>query len=238
MSEPTLEEVLQATAYDKLAEPFMPELVSWRIGSDNAKRENGRVVEKATRGQALAYIDARDVMDRLDFVMGPQNWQCRYPQVGGTTICEIGLLFGNDWIWKADGAGDTRIESEKGSLSDSFKRAGVRWGIARYLYHCGSPWVDLDERGKIKKEAYPALNKELERASNRNLWGDRNHFNLYRLFRDALREFCVDPELLEQFMEGQKGHLAQLKVGARREVENELARLMDKLKQPVKEAAE
>lgn len=91
---------------------------------------------------ALAYIDARDVMDRLDAVCGPDRWQsefCETPK--GRMICRIGILTDNGWVWKGDGAGDTDVEGEKGGISDSLKRAAVSWGIGRYLYRLKSPWV-------------------------------------------------------------------------------------------------
>ena len=90
-------------------------------------------------------IDARDVMDRLDNVCGPENWQDRYPHISGRVVCEIGIKIGGEWVWKSDGAGDTAVEKEKGGLSDAFKRAGVMWGIGRYLYSLSAPWVDLKE---------------------------------------------------------------------------------------------
>lgn len=122
-----------------LTAPFPPDRVSWRVGSTTADRK---------RGMALAYIDARDVMDRLDEVCGPENWQCRYPHANGKTVCEIGIRINGEWIWKADGAGDTDFEAEKGALSDAFKRAAVRWGIGRYLYDLEAPWVDIEVSGR------------------------------------------------------------------------------------------
>lgn len=141
--------------FNKLAAPFPPDKVHWRVGSTNKDK---------TRGLALAYIDARDVMDRLDEVCGPENWQCRYPHANGKTVCEIGLRIlscdGPDdnhtdacmeWVWKADGAGDTDYEAEKGALSDAFKRAAVRWGIGRYLYDLPAVWVEIEPAGKSFK---------------------------------------------------------------------------------------
>lgn len=139
--------------FEQLAAPFPPDKVSWRVGSSNKKKrqkETGDNYAKATKGQVLAYIDARDVMDRLDEVCGPGGWQNRYTHADKKTICEIGILTQDgEWIWKADGAGESDIEAEKGALSDAFKRSAVRWGVGRYLYHLPTPWVDLDEREQI-----------------------------------------------------------------------------------------
>lgn len=138
-----------------LRAPFTPEQVSWRVGATNADK---------TRGLALAYIDARVVYDRLDAVCGPGGWQCRYPHAEAKTVCEIGILVANEWIWKANGAGDSQQEAEKGALSDALKRAAVAWGIGRYLYDLASPWVEIEQRGKsyvIKDSEYPRLAKLL-----------------------------------------------------------------------------
>jgi hypothetical protein len=127
----------------KLSAPFPPDRVSWRVGSTTGDKK---------RGMALAYIDARDVMGRLDEVCGPY-WQCRYPHANGKTICEIGIKVGDEWVWRADGAGDTDFEAEKGAISDAFKRAAVKWGIGKYLYDVDAPWVEIEPAGKSFKIA-------------------------------------------------------------------------------------
>lgn len=146
--------------FAKLCAPFPPEVVSWRVGSTNADK---------TRGLALAYIDARDVMRRLDEVCGPENWQRRYPWSDGKRLpCEIGIRVNGEWIWKSDGAGETDVEAEKGAFSDSFKRAAVSWGIGRYLYDLESPWVALEPMGrsyKIAESEYPRLRALLAKSA-------------------------------------------------------------------------
>lgn len=126
-----------------LTAPFPADAVSWRVGSTNRDK---------TKGMALAFIDARDVMDRLDAVCGPDGWQDRYPHANGKTVCEIDIWCGDrGWVTKSDGAGDTDFEANKGALSDAFKRAAVRWGIGRYLYALPSPWVEVEPMGKSFK---------------------------------------------------------------------------------------
>jgi hypothetical protein len=69
-----------------------------------------------------------------------------------------------EWLWKADGAGDTDVEAEKGALSDAFKRAAVRWGVGRYLYGLPSPWVEVEPAGRsvrIRKDEYSKLRQLL-----------------------------------------------------------------------------
>lgn len=122
-----------------LAAPFPPDRVSWRVGSTMADKK---------KGMALAYIDARDVMDRLDAVVGPANWRRVHPHANGRTLCSLEIKIGGEWVAKEDGAGDTDVEAEKGALSDAFKRAAVNWGIGRYLYDLPSPWVEIEPAGK------------------------------------------------------------------------------------------
>lgn len=125
-----------------LRAPFPPDRVSWRIGPTTADK---------SRGLAMCYIDARDVMERLDEVCGLGGWQCRYPHVGQKTVCEIGIKIGDEWLWRANGAGDTDMEAEKGALSDALKRSAVCWGIGRYLYDVPSQWVDIEPAGRSFK---------------------------------------------------------------------------------------
>ena len=121
----------------KLKAPFPKDRVSWR--AQTLTKDGGKAM-------ALAYIDARDVMERLDEVCGPENWQKRYSHADKKTVCEIGIKVGGEWVWKADGAGDSDIEAEKGALSDAFKRAAVSWGIGRYLYDLDTPWVPCESK--------------------------------------------------------------------------------------------
>lgn len=82
----------------------------------------------------LDYVDARYVMDKLDH-LGPENWQDRYiDRPGGSVRCGIGLLVDGEWVWKWDVGTISDIEPEKGSYSEAFKRAAVKWGVGRDLY--------------------------------------------------------------------------------------------------------
>jgi len=123
--------------FNALSEPFPPSRVHWRVGQKN---------KDGTKGMVLAYLDARDVMGRLDEVCGPQNWEDRYEETpSGRVICTIGIRCQEyDLVEKSDGAGDTGFEGAKGGISDAFKRAAVKWGIGRYLYECKAPWIELD----------------------------------------------------------------------------------------------
>lgn len=126
-----------------LAAPFPADQIHWRAQSMKAD---------GTAALALAYLDARDVMDRLDEVCGPANWQDRFEVHGDKTICYLSIRIGDDWITKADGGGDTDVEGEKGALSGALKRAAVKWGVGRYLYDLGNTWVDCESYEKGGKK--------------------------------------------------------------------------------------
>lgn len=96
------------------------------------------------QAQCVAYIDARDVANLLDEVCGQENWSDEYYQVKNTMLCKIGIKIGDQWVFKSDGGSETDIESEKGELSDSFKRAAVKWGVGRFLYNLKIKYVEAN----------------------------------------------------------------------------------------------
>lgn len=124
----------------QLAAPFDPKAISWRVGSTNGDK---------TKGLALAYIDARDVMQRLDDVLGVDGWQDSYTETAsGRIICTLKIRIIGEWISKSDGAGDTDVEGEKGAISDALKRAAVKCGVGRYLYYLDAMWTEIEPYGK------------------------------------------------------------------------------------------
>jgi len=134
------------TLLSQLKDPFDPKLVKWT--TKGGKSPN-----------PLAYIDARDVMKRLDDVMGVGNYQTKYVPVDGGFICELSLLIDGNWITRSDGASNTKIEPVKGGISDALKRAANAWGIGRYLYYMPK-WANGDNVHQWPKWALP--NNDLE----------------------------------------------------------------------------
>lgn len=141
--------MISTIVLDDLAKPFPDSAISWRVGSTNIDKKTGQPRGgKNAAGIALAYIDARDVQNRLDAVCGVANWSDKYVETEkGRIICTLSIRIDGEWIAKSDGAGDSDVESEKGAISDALKRAAVKWGVGRYLYDMESPWVELDARG-------------------------------------------------------------------------------------------
>lgn len=89
---------------------------------------------KYGKSTCVAYIDARDAQDLLDEVIGPENWQSMFYEENGLLFCKVGIFVGTCWVWKSDTGSESKVEKDKGHVSDAFKRACVSWGIGRFLY--------------------------------------------------------------------------------------------------------
>ena len=140
-----------AEIFDELAKP-MP--YKWRLKAVANKAK--KPYPEGTRGQFLAYIDARDVFNRLDGVLGADRWQDSVKRVNedGSVIVALSLQLNGEWLTKEDigypnnpGAG---VEEEplKAAVSDGIKRAGVHFGIGRFLYDLPPTWTEIDANGQ------------------------------------------------------------------------------------------
>lgn len=154
--EPSMDDVIQPII-TKLNAPFPASVINWKPQS---------ISKDKTRALAVAYIDARDVMVRLDEVIGPFNWQVKHEQQGEQTVTGLGLKhpLTGEWIWKQDvgfvggsesNNDDEQMKAIKGTASDGLKRAAVAWGIGRYLYSLPKTWVDYDADKRQLKTAPP-----------------------------------------------------------------------------------
>ena len=125
----------------ELAAPFPASDIEWRIGSAGWQG-NGN-----PWAMVLAYLTNRAIMQRLDDVVGCENWENAYiagPQ--GGVLCGIGIHGVTKW----DGADNTQKEAIKGGLSGSMKRAAVQWSIGRYLYGLEVQYADiLEDNAKV-----------------------------------------------------------------------------------------
>lgn len=124
----------------RLTKPWEKKEVKWRVGP---------LSKDKTMTVPLAYVDARTVMNRLDEIMGAENWQDNYVFPGNRIICTLSLKLRGEWVHKEDGAGDSEMEGEKGGISDAFKRAAVKWGMGRELYELKCKWMQIDQYKKI-----------------------------------------------------------------------------------------
>lgn len=182
---------------DGLSAEFPKHLVSFRPGSANYEK---------TSALPLAYIDARDVMDRLDSVVGFDNWQDRYEFHGTRTVCYLSIKIGDEWITKADGAGDTNMEGEKGGISDALKRAAVKWGIGRYLYHLEFKWAPVDSYDKNGKKYVKGFKDEFRKNPWAWLVRDQKTYDVAKNaakgeIQKILSDKPTDPKILGRFQQ-------------------------------------
>lgn len=123
-----------------LKEPFPHSDISWRIG------QAGKGTDKPW-AKVLAYIDNRNIQERLDTVVGQANWKNEFTKgPDGGVLCGLSIKIEGEWVTKWDGAENSDIEPIKGGLSDSMKRAAVQWGIGRHLYDLGENWAQIVEK--------------------------------------------------------------------------------------------
>ena len=101
-------------------------------------------IRAATGGRQLTYITARTAMNRLDSVLGPENWWDEFLPMENSVICKLSIrLPDGSVVTKADAGGYAGMQDQgdddKSGFSDAFKRAAAKFGVARYLYRDGVP---------------------------------------------------------------------------------------------------
>lgn len=162
----------------------------WRVQS----------VIKGTKPKAkmIAYVDARDVAEHLDNIVGSQNWCDEYYEVNSKTYCRIGIKVGDEWIFKSDVGSESKVEGIKGEASDAFKRAAVKWGINRDAYRVGIVElpakeyngkffpIGIDNKFVKGQEMYDLCNTlaDTEGLENYDLEPEDNHSNVNPLFNN------------------------------------------------------
>ena len=137
--------------FDRLKAPFSPEDIEFRVGSTTRDK---------SKGLALAYVTSRAIMDRLDSVLGPTEWQNEVKVCDDGVIATLTIRVGGEWIMRQDGAQFTNIEAFKGGISDALKRVAVLYGIGRYLYSLPQEWVELNN-GRMSAQTIRKLRAKL-----------------------------------------------------------------------------
>ena len=125
-----------------LTAPFPVDAVHWKPLS-----------VKGNRALAAAYVDARAIMQRLDCVFGVGGWKDAYQLVnGGSVICTLSVKVDCEWVDKTDVGSPSEQPDDgdklKAAFSDALKRAAIKLGIGRYLYHLPCQWVEYDPQAR------------------------------------------------------------------------------------------
>jgi hypothetical protein len=116
-------------------------------------------------GRSYDYVTGRTVMNRLDDIVGWENWRDEYHETSDGVLCRITIRLpdGRD-VPKEDAGGYpdatgpkglSEEDQEKAAYSDAFKRCAVKFGVARYLYRDGIPGTLADFVPKDDTEWYP-----------------------------------------------------------------------------------
>lgn len=121
----------------QLSEPFSPGEINWKPGATTNDK---------TRGLALAYVDPRAYMERLNQVCRGW-WSDHYSPtfledriyvtcnltIYGVTRCDVG----------EEQMGDNAYTT---ACAQAFKRACVKFGLGAYLYSFPQEWADYDSK--------------------------------------------------------------------------------------------
>jgi hypothetical protein len=121
--------------------------------------EAQEVKVRSQSGRQLHYITARVAMNRLDSVLGPENWWDSYVPGENSVLCMLTIrLPDGSTLTKGDAGGYAGMadsgDDDKSGYSDAFKRAAVKFGVARYLYRDGVPNF-LQERTSLRMDPEP-----------------------------------------------------------------------------------
>jgi hypothetical protein len=140
-----------------LAAPFDPDEVKLR----------------SQAGRQLHYVTARTVMNRLDDVLGPENWWDDFVPLEHSVICRLTIrLPDGTTLTKSDAGGYAGMadpgDDDKSGFADAFKRAAVKFGAGRYLYRDGIPKFAREVlKGRVELEATaPAAEAPAQAPSN------------------------------------------------------------------------
>ena len=108
---------------ERLYEPFDEDDVEWIEADD---------------GKNFANSNPRVYEDRLDNVLGANNWSCDHEAINGKTDAvkaTVYILIDGDWVGKSSlGENDFLNAKWTGKEAQAFKRACSKWGVGRFLY--------------------------------------------------------------------------------------------------------
>ncbi len=181
---PPREHAPRAADWEKIAEELAKP-----FDASHIRVKPGKV---AGNGQALAlwYIDARAVMDRLDAVVGPENWEFNWTPVHSEGRVVVQGVLSIKGVTKSD-VGEAKGEDEpwKSGVSDAFKRTAVQFGIGRFLYRLPQFWWPYDtehRRFERQEELFEFVNKVMHDLAEAD--GDTRRINIREYANRAQRQ--------------------------------------------------
>jgi len=160
-------EMFEKQVLDDLALPFGAAAIEWKCGARNREK---------TRGIALAYVDSRDYITRLNEVFG-LGWEDTYTfTVAGNRLLCVCMLK----VHLSDGQTITRTGDGECDLSDdnattvasaqAFKRSCVKFGLGAFLYSIPQQWVALENERYIPHRTQEGLRLAYESWRQTGQW--------------------------------------------------------------------
>lgn len=138
--------------FGRLAEPFDPSEIKWRVT---------HTTQDGSRGAVIAFADPRAYTDRLNQIFTPTGWTRSYAV---TTVSAVSRMKRDKMIQTGkvlvtcaltihglgchSGSGEEFADEPTAmtkSEAQAFKRAATCFGLGRYLYNFTEMWVPLDE---------------------------------------------------------------------------------------------
>jgi hypothetical protein len=110
---------------------------------------------KSNQGKIMCvpFIDRELVINRLNDVLGINGWQFSPKREGdGSKTGELSIKVEGDWITRGDTGTASKYDGEKGSTSDSLKRAATQFGVGTYLYSIGHRWINGKQNNSGKMQ--------------------------------------------------------------------------------------
>ncbi len=112
-------------------------------------------------GRQMPYVTARTIMNRLDEVLGPENWWDDFVPLEHSVICRLTIRLPDGTVLtKCDAGGYAGLadpgDDDKSGFADAFKRTAVKFGVGRYLYRDGVPnfgRVDMKKPSGVTRES-------------------------------------------------------------------------------------
>lgn len=132
-------EVLSPKILEQLSEPFPPDVIEWKPGATNSQK---------TKALALAYVEVRHYIERLNEIVGP-DWCDDYEFIGekgGLVACRLTVC----GVTRTDigEKGESDVNTATSAVAQSFKRACVKFGLGTHLYRMPRVWVEYDSQYK------------------------------------------------------------------------------------------
>lgn len=170
------------TIRNELTKPFTENEIKFRVGETGYKFNKPYIL-------LLAYVDSRDIEDRLDNVLGFENWEDKYIPISyqdkknisvSGYICELTINIDGKKVTKSNSAEMTNFEGLKGGCSKALVRTASRFGIGRHLYDFKNIYAEISDKKtdicknyqKVEEKKWNNQSRKYDVVNTHNIyWG-------------------------------------------------------------------